>query len=134
MQQLTTPSVWVVDDDDDDQLLIRTAFINSQPPINVLSLSDGDQLLPKLSECAELPRLILLDINMPRMNGFETLEELRSVPNLADLPVVMLTTSSDQNDRQLSMGLGANRFLTKPPTQRQLRQVAQELIQEWELE
>lgn len=127
------PTIWIVDDDEDDQLFIRTAFLNSQPPITVLALSDGDELLPKLSKCTVLPRLILLDVNMPRKNGFETLEELRSIPDFSDLPVVMLTTSSDEEDRRRSLASGANHFLTKPLTQEQLRQLAQELTQEWEL-
>ena len=133
MQQLTTPTVWLVDDDEDDQLFIRSAFRDGQPPITVLTLSDGDQLLPKLRACVELPRLILLDVNMPRKNGFETLKELRGVADFADLPVVMLTTSSDDEDRKRSVALGANHFLTKPLTHEQLRRLAQQLIQQWEL-
>ena len=133
MQQPSTPTVWLVDDDDDDQLFIRSAFRDGQPPISVLTLSDGDELLPKLRECIELPRLILLDVNMPRKNGFETLKELRDTPAFADLPVIMLTTSSDDEDRKRSIASGANHFLTKPLTHEQLRQLAQELIHQWEL-
>lgn len=133
MHPLTTPTVWLVDDDEDDQLFIRSAFSNTQPPISLLTLSDGDELLPKLRQCKELPRLILLDVNMPRKNGFETLEELRSVPDFAGVPVVILTTSSDDDDRRRSAVLGANRFLTKPLTHEQLKQLAQELIGQWAL-
>ena len=133
MQQPTTSTVWLVDDDEDDQLFIRSAFKDGQPSIDVLALSDGAELLASLAECIELPRLILLDINMPRKNGFETLAELRSVAGFADLPVVMLTTSSAEEDRQRSLALGANHFMTKPLTYQQLRQLAQELSIEWEL-
>ena len=133
MQGASIPIVWVVDDDEDDQQFIRSAFIDGQPSIAVLSLSDGAELLPNLVDCVELPRLILLNINMPRKNGFETLEELRRVPELAHLPVVMLTTSSAEADRSRAMALGANQFLTKPLTYDQLRQLARELSQEWQL-
>lgn len=128
-----TPTIWIIDDDEDDQHFIRAAFTDCQPAINIVSLSDGEELLPKLTEADELPRLILLDVNMPRKNGFETLKELRAIADYADLPVVMLTTSSAEEDRQRSMALGANHFLTKPLTYDQLRQLAQELSQQWVL-
>ncbi|QDK81594.1 response regulator [Spirosoma sp. KCTC 42546] len=127
------PTVWIIDDDEDDQLFIRYAFLDGEPSISVLSLSDGVDLLPRLAECVELPRLLLLDINMPLKNGFETLKELRSIPAYAQLPVVMLTTSSDEDDRQRCLSLGANQFLTKPLTYEQLREMAQELSSNWEL-
>ena len=122
-----------MDDDEDDQLFIRSAFLTGQPPITILTLNDGTELLPMLATCVELPRLILLDVNMPLMNGFETLKQLRSVADYADLPVVMLTTSSAEDDRERSFALGANHFLTKPLTFEQLRALAQELSQQWVL-
>ena len=129
----TIPTVWVVDDDEDDQLFIRSAFMDAHPPVTVLTLGDGNELLPMLAQCDELPRLILLDVNMPRKNGFETLSELRQLPDFADLPVVMLTTSSNEEDRRRSLALGANYFLTKPLSYERLKELAQELSQEWAL-
>ena len=126
-------TVWIVDDDEDDQLFIRTAFEQIEPPIRVLALSDGSELLPRLAACDQLPRLILLDINMPRKNGFETLKELRSIPDFAHLPVVMLTTSSAKSEHDHSLALGANQFLTKPLSFNQLSVLAQELSREWKL-
>lgn len=130
---MNASTVWVVDDDEDDQLFIRSAFENGEPPVEVFLLNDGVELFPKLAECTELPRLILLDINMPRKNGFETLAELRAIPAYADLPVVMLTTSSAHSERERSLALGANQFLTKPLSYDQLRIVAQELSKQWKL-
>ncbi|MVM33831.1 response regulator [Spirosoma sp. HMF4905] len=128
-----SPTVWIVDDDEDDQQFIRSAFWDGEPPISVLSLSDGEELLPMLADCIEVPRLILLDINMPRKDGFETLQELRNLYSYTDLPVVMLTTSSNEDDRKRSFRLGANQFLTKPLTYEQLREMAQALSKNWEL-
>ena len=133
MQQLTTPTVWLVDDDEDDQLLIGSAFFEGDPSIKVLLLDDGDELLPQLSQADQLPRLILLDVNMPRQNGFDTLKELRQQADFAQLPVVMLTTSSNEEDRRRSLALGANHFLTKPLSYERLKELAQELSLEWEL-
>ncbi len=129
----TTPTVWVVDDDEDDQMLIHSAF--GKASINVLALNDGDELLPQLEliEFDERPRLILLDINMTRQNGFETLKALRSTPGFADLPVVMLTTSSDAADRKRCLELGADAFLTKPLNYDQLATLTRQLTQTWAL-
>ncbi|MVM35523.1 response regulator [Spirosoma sp. HMF4905] len=127
------PSVWIVDDDEDDQLIICSAFQEESPPIKVLSLKDGEELLSRLAECGELPLLILLDINMPRKDGFEALRDLRSVAAYAELPVVMLTTSSEANDIQRCTSLGANYFLTKPLTYERLREMVQALRENWEL-
>ncbi len=131
--QTTTPAVWVVDDDEDDRLFIQSAFEDTEKAIAVLTLNDGDQLLPRLADCQELPRLILMDINMARQNGFETLTQLRNVTAFAHLPVVMMTTSSSQSDYQRSLALGANQFLTKPTTYKQLVGLVQGLTEQWEL-
>ncbi|MVM30827.1 response regulator [Spirosoma sp. HMF4905] len=127
------PSVWIVDDDEDDQLFIRSAFKETHKPISVRALADGDELLPQLTDCDELPSLILLDINMNRQDGFETLNQIRNAPNFAHLPVVMLTTSSDISDCQRSLALGANQCLTKPTTYKQLVSLVKELTEDWAL-
>lgn len=126
-------SVWIVDDDEDDRLFIRSAFQRTKKPIQVRILSDGDQLIPQLVNCTELPRLILLDINMDRQNGFETLQQVRSTPTFAHLPIVMFTTSSDAADQQRSFALGANQYLTKPSRYDQLIALAEDLTEQWAL-
>jgi CheY-like chemotaxis protein len=129
----TDSPVWIVDDDEDDRLFIRSAFQRTKKPIHVRILSDGDQLIPQLANCTKLPRLILLDINMSRQNGFETLAQVRSMPTFAHLPIVMFTTSSDLSDRQRSLALGANQYLTKPCRYEQLIAMAEELTEQWSL-
>lgn len=124
-------SIWVVDDDEDDRLIIRAAFSDTQRSIQIRTLTDGDQLLPQLTDCDELPRLILLDVNMARQNGFDTLAQVRSMPTFAHLPVVMLTTSSDVFDQQRSLALGANQYLTKPARYDQLVVLLAGLTEQW---
>ena len=126
-------SVWVVDDDEDDRLFIQSAFEDAHRPISVLTLADGDQLLPQLATCRTLPQLILLDINMTRQNGFDTLRQLRNTPTFAHLPVVMLTTSSDASDQKRSLALGANQFMTKPANYNQLVTLVKGLAEQWAL-
>lgn len=125
--------VWVVDDDEDDQLFISSAFKACTPPISVFALNDGSELLPCLAKCTTLPRLVLLDINMPRKNGFEVLQELRNTPEFANLPVVILTTSSAEAEQNRSFALGANQFITKPLSFDKLSALAQELSTRWVL-
>lgn len=127
-------SVWVIDDDEDDRLIIQSAFKEIDRPISVLTFTDGDQVLPTLTRCDQLPRLILLDINMARQNGFDTLLQLRNTPHFSQLPVVMLTTSADPSDRQQSLALGASQYLTKPASYRQLVALIRELTKQWEPE
>lgn len=130
----TDSSVWIVDDDDDDQLLARSAFKAINPAIQVVAFYDGDQLLPALASCEQLPRLILLDINMVRQNGFETLVQLRNTPDFEHLPVVVLTTSSNEEDRQRCLALRADKVLIKPPSYNQLTLLIQELSRQWILQ
>ncbi|WP_332871404.1 response regulator [Spirosoma rhododendri] len=100
------PTVWVVDDDDDDQTFIELAFGVMTPAVNVLPLTDGASLLTRLSESETAPRLIILDINMPGLDGFDTLRQIRSQLAYANIPVVMMTTSSNSDDRDKSLALG----------------------------
>ncbi|GAB3281856.1 hypothetical protein GCM10027347_57750 [Larkinella harenae] len=77
-------------------------------------LSNGQQLLDALEDSTQLPALVLLDLNMPFMGGFEALAQIRDIPAYDSLPVVILTTSSQPDDRQRAHQLGANGFVTKP--------------------
>lgn len=130
MSQYETP-VWVVDDDPDDQLFIRSAFEQLRPPVRVTTLDDGEELLLRIQQTAALPHLILLDLNMPRLNGFETLARLRQLPAYKDLPVVVLTTSSAQEEREKAMAAGADAFFTKPVTYASILKLADEIVRQW---
>ncbi|QMW04083.1 response regulator [Spirosoma foliorum] len=125
--------VWVVEDDEDDQYFIKLAFESIKPPIDVKLLSDGDQLLPNLQQATVLPQLILLDLNMQRQNGFETLQEVRATATFQDLPIVIFTTSTDQNDLVKSMQLGASGFVTKSSNHIDLIKTVKSFIDTWSL-
>ena len=98
--------------------------------------TDGQQALEFLrgsDRFADRPRpdLILLDINMPRMNGREVLRELRSDPALCRIPVIMLTTSSADDDVESSYALGANCYITKPIDFGRFTDVVRSIEQFW---
>ncbi|GAB2519710.1 response regulator [Spirosoma aerophilum] len=125
------PAVWLVDDDEDDRLEIRAAFDELQPPVGILTLNNGQQLMAELELNETLPKLLLLDLNMPGLTGFDLLAQLRGNPRLASLPVVIVTTSNNALDRQQSLALGAIDFITKPTSYLQLADIAQRLSRRW---
>lgn len=127
------PVVWIVDDDDDDQYLFEIAFKTLDPPVSVRRLSDGEELLPALNQSDIKPSLVLLDLNMPYLNGFEVLQQLRADPDYKSLPVVVLTTSNHYEDETKAMKLGANAFLTKPGSSGKLLMLFGQLVQQWKI-
>lgn len=126
-----TSWVWLVDDDSDDQLLVRSAFKVANPSVTVHTLDDGDQLLPQLSQASALPKLVLLDLNMARMGGFETLQAVRMALSGVQLPIVILTTSSNNTDHKQAMQQGANAFVSKPSEYGKLVELTKELSKQW---
>ena len=125
------PVVWIVDDDPDDQYLLELAFTSLNPPVAVKLLNDGEELLPALIQSTYMPSLIVLDLNMPRLNGFEALKLLRAEPDYQHLPVVVLTTSTHANDQEKALQLGANGFVNKPASTGKLLMLFGELVQQW---
>ena len=114
----TPISMLLVEDDEVDVMTVQRAFKHNNilNPLHVAQ--DGVEALEKLRS-GELPserRLVLLDLNMPRMNGIEFLRELRKDPDLAPTPVVVLTTSSADRDRTEAYDLNVAGYLVKPVT------------------
>jgi CheY-like chemotaxis protein len=111
-------NILLVEDDEVDVMNIRRAFRRSRIVNPVTVASDGVQALEML-RAGDVPserRLILLDLNMPRMNGIEMLRELRADPALHTTPVVVLTTSDDERDRVEAYNLHVAGYLVKPVT------------------
>ncbi|GAB4024672.1 response regulator [Spirosoma koreense] len=133
MSSIKMPRIWIVDDDEDDQFLFEAAFRQLIPPVLVRLLADGEELLPALASTDTLPDLIILDLNMPRLNGFEALKLLRSHQSYQDLAVVVLSTSSLPEDQEKALELGANGFLTKPPTLDHILTIFGQLVEQWQL-
>lgn len=118
-------TILICDDDEDDRLLTQQALEDAHVSNNLRFVEDGEQLLDYLyqrgaygGETGKAPRpgLILLDLNMPRMDGREALMLIKGDPKLHDIPVVVLSTSSLDQDIVRSYQLGVNSFITKPVT------------------
>jgi CheY-like chemotaxis protein len=111
--------ILVVDDDDADALMISEALEGSETETTVNRVADGREALDYLLraapyESAQRPDLILLDLNMPRMDGRETLEAIKTDDRLKTIPVVILTTSGAAPDIASSYQHRANAYVTKP--------------------
>ena len=116
--------ILLADDDPDDRMLAERALKKNRLANLIKMVEDGEQLMDYLHrrgnyaapDAAPSPGLILLDLNMPRKDGREALEEIKSDPNLRRIPVVVLTTSEAEQDILRSYDLGVNAFVTKPVT------------------
>jgi CheY-like chemotaxis protein len=107
--------VMLVEDDPGDALLVREALADNERVDEIRVASDGVYALEQLQDPElPLPDLILLDLNLPRMDGRELLAEIKAEPRLAPIPVVVLTTSDAESDVLRSYELHANAFVTKP--------------------
>lgn len=121
--QCNNPNIFYTDDDVDDQDLFRDALAEVDDSLVLTTASDGDILLSLLNTPPPHPRLIFLDLNMPRMNGYQVLKELRSSDSLRNYPVVVFSTSADEATIATTRELGADRFVTKPRTYEGIKKV-----------
>jgi CheY-like chemotaxis protein len=110
------PVVVMADDDDDDCLLARDAFEESGNQGIFLCLENGQELMDYLFGSDILPSLILLDLNMPKKDGRQALKEIKSNPAFQSIPIVVFTTSQEEQDILYAREMGADHFITKPPT------------------
>jgi CheY-like chemotaxis protein len=122
--------VLYADDDPEDIELINEAFISYSQDIELMTFPDGIALLNFIEEIDPFhaaPCLFILDINMPRLNGKETLRRLRSLESFAEVPAVLFTTSSQPSDAAFARSFNAG-FVTKPLHANQIHMIVDEII------
>jgi len=112
-------SILLVEDNPGDVRLTREALREADVAVALTDLPDGEQALEYLRRAgtpdgAPRPDLILLDLNLPKRNGLEVLEEIKSDPALASTPVMMLTTSASARDVAGAYARGVNGYVVKP--------------------
>lgn len=120
-----------IDDDPDDLYLIRQTLAQIAPNAKVLEAANGLQgwlLLEKAKESRHLPCIILLDINMPVMNGRETLEKINADEDLKTVPVVVFTSSANPADKAFCSSCGVP-MVTKPYDYKMMTPLLQPLVQ-----
>ncbi len=121
-QQLRSAIILLVEDNPDDEELTLSALKDSNIVNEIVVTHDGAEALEYLFSTGRyadrapvrLPQLILLDLKLPKLNGLEVLQRLRAEPRTQLIPVVMLTSSSEEEDIIASYRLGANSFVRKP--------------------
>ncbi len=139
MQNKIGLTILIAEDDPDDRFLIKEAFEEAKLANPIEFVEDGVELLDYLLKQGSYakppkraqPGLILLDLNMPRMDGREALAEIKSNPALRHIPLVILTTSKSEEDLLHTYNLGANSFIAKPVTFEGLVDVIKALKNYW---
>jgi CheY-like chemotaxis protein len=130
--------ILLVEDNEDDILLEEEALADAKL-VNLMHIvRDGEEAMAYLRRQgkyrdAQMPGLILLDINMPRKNGFEVLNEMKKDPALMHIPVIMLTTSDSEADVVKSYAKGACSFITKPMNFDKFQEVVKQFAIYWAL-
>jgi CheY-like chemotaxis protein len=131
--------VLMADDDTDDCLLVKSAFETAGITLDLRYVEDGKELMdylyrqgqyadPEQSPC---PDIILLDLNMPRKDGRESLKDIKSDPVLRSIPVVILTTSREKSDILSTYEAGASSFIIKPLTLEGWSEMAETIGRYW---
>jgi CheY-like chemotaxis protein len=119
----------LVDDDTDDADMFHEALMEVDPSTVFYRAADGRDALATLKNYEhELPHIIFLDINMPRMDGWKCLAELKASDTYKNIPVMMYSTSSHQRDIDIALERGALCFMTKPSEYKELKEILAEII------
>jgi two-component system, response regulator len=129
-------TILMADDDEDDRDLARDAFQDAGLHGEIRFVIDGQDLLDYLRDQDrqaqhDRPGIVVLDLNMPRMDGREALTEMKADDSLCEIPVVVLTTSKDVQDVQRCYCAGASSFIAKPVTHAGLVDVMRHLKEYW---
>jgi CheY-like chemotaxis protein len=132
-------TIVMADDDADDRMFAKEALTEARLANDLYFVEDGKELMDYLNHRGKYsggsgsppPVLILLDLNMPKMDGREALQQIKADPRLRRIPIVVLTTSKAQEDIYRSYDLGASSFITKPVTFKGLVNIMQWLKGYW---
>ena len=132
----STVNILLAEDDPDDVEFVRRAFAKVWSDCRLHVVENGEQALAFLNraegfEKVPTPDLMLLDLNMPRKNGYDVLLEVKEDEALRHIPVVVLTTSSDRDSIMKAYQLHANSFITKPVSAEQLERIVELVIEYW---
>lgn len=125
-----------VEDDDDHAMIVSRLLQHARIPVDIHRAKDGLEAMEylnsiKMRQEKDLPQIILLDLKIPKKDGFEILSEIKGDPQLKSIPVVILTTSSVEQDKVKAYEYYANSYLIKPMNLNSFKRMVEELISYW---
>ena len=124
--------ILIVDDDPDDQFMLKKIFESVVPQVEIAIAFDGVECLEYLeANQNNLPDLITLDLNMPRVNGIEATQQIKNHTRFNTIPVVILSTSHRENDKNFVLQSGANDYFTKHIIYEDLQATVKEICGKW---
>jgi len=125
-------TVHLADDDEDDRILMKEALQEAHPDINIVESENGKELIENMKDADDLSEtVVVVDMNMPKMNGLEAVEAIKSDPELSDVPTVMLSTSDSPELIRQAYDAGADDFITKPNSFMALIDIAKRIFRKF---
>lgn len=132
---MSAPAIFLVEDDPMDVRLFKRAILKASTDTDIQVANDGqcaiDELITADLQAHQLPKLIILDIKLPKILGFDVLRALRATPKFKGIPVVMMSSSTQRSDIELSYELGANGYISKPSTFAKLTELVSHMTGFW---
>jgi len=114
MDQITGKhEILLVEDSPDDQVLVRRA-LRVHPEVDIRTASDGQEALDYFAAHSELPELVILDLKLPKLDGFDVLRWIRAQPAMEQMPVVVFSSSDEPQDMERATRCGATSYASKP--------------------
>ena len=108
--------ILLIEDDIDDVDLLKDALLENEVNYQMQVIMEGDKVFSYLQTIENLPEIIVMDLNLPKTDGKEILQEIKSSSPLTKIPIVVLTTSSSKEDIDYCNRMGISKFITKPAT------------------
>lgn len=134
---ITNLPILLVDDDPNDILIAKRAFAKAQIQNKIYVTRDGEEAIRFLQKkesykAAPTPSIVLLDLKMPKVDGFEVLETIKSDEQLKSIPIIVLTTSERDQDIERAYNLGCNSFIVKPVSFHDFVDIVNEIKRYWQ--
>jgi CheY-like chemotaxis protein len=121
--------ILLIEDDQDDIELLQAALKDNNVSCTMDVVMQGDRVVPWLQTSENRPDLIVMDLNIPKIHGKELLRNIFSIVPYRYIPIIVLTTSSANDDREYCLGIGAKKFITKPCTIDGFNQTVQAIVE-----